>query len=133
MEVLPSPGSDGSHGGSGGGDTGAGVNTTTAADEGAELWHAFPRHGVAFSAADMTRLEALTALDARLLRTADVLLDVDAVWLRSLLQSAHYRKRMRSAADTHAACGFAGMLPLSRSVAAQVLRDSSSSTRPWPS
>jgi hypothetical protein len=98
--------------------------------ENAELWHAFPAHGVALSSTDMKRLEVLTALDARLVRTADVLLDLDTVWLRSLLGSAHYRKRMHTVADTHAACGFAGMLPLNRSVADQVMHGS---MRLWPS
>jgi hypothetical protein len=81
-----------------------------------EVWHAFPRHGFAFTAADMTRLEKLTALDAQLVQTADLLLDLDTVWLQSLLHSHHYRKRMKSVATTYTACGFSGMMPLTDTV-----------------
>jgi hypothetical protein len=81
-----------------------------------EVWHAFPRHGFAFTAADMERLEQLTALDSQLVQTADLLLDLDTAWLQSLLHSHHYRKRMKSVATTYTACGFAGMMPLTDTV-----------------
>ncbi|WIA08609.1 hypothetical protein OEZ85_008038 [Tetradesmus obliquus] len=81
-----------------------------------EVWHAFPRHGFAFPAADMARLEQLTTLDSQLVATADLLLDLDTAWLQSLLHSHHYRKRMKSVATTYTACGFSGMMPLTDTV-----------------
>lgn len=89
---------------------------------GGEMWHAFPRHNVAFAASDMSKLEQLTRLDQELVRTADLLLDLDSIWLRSLLHSHHHRKRMKSAASTYTACGFAGMMPLSDTVQDQVFQ-----------
>jgi hypothetical protein len=81
-----------------------------------EVWHAFPRHAFAFTAADMARLEQLTTLDAQLVQTADLLMDLDTAWLQSLLHSHHYRKRMKSVATTYTACGFSGMMPLTDTV-----------------
>ncbi|KAF6263664.1 hypothetical protein COO60DRAFT_381011 [Scenedesmus sp. NREL 46B-D3] len=87
-----------------------------------EVWHAFPRHAFAFTAADLARLERLTSLDAQLVQTADLLLDLDTAWLQSLLHSHHYRKRMKGVAATFTACGFSGMMPLTDAVQEHVLQ-----------
>ncbi|KAF6263667.1 hypothetical protein COO60DRAFT_381219 [Scenedesmus sp. NREL 46B-D3] len=87
-----------------------------------EVWHAFPRHAFAFTAADMARLERLTSLDAQLVQTADLLLDLDTAWLQSLLHSHHYRKRMKGVAATFTACGFSGMMPLTDAVQEHVFQ-----------
>ncbi|KAF8072620.1 ASF1B [Scenedesmus sp. PABB004] len=77
---------------------------------GGEEWHAFPHHGFAFTSADMARLEALTALDAQLYELADLLLTLDAAWLRALRGSAPLRRRLDGAAATYSGCGFAGIV-----------------------
>jgi hypothetical protein len=78
-----------------------------------ETWHAFPRHEYAFVQQDMQRLEGLTRIDGELFKLADVMLDLDAVWLRALLAHPHYKRRLRRVSDTYAACGFAGIMPAS--------------------
>eukprot|EP00775_Hariotina_reticulata_P010469 gene10469-10627_t len=85
-----------------------------------EVWHAFPRHGFAFAESDLNRLEKLTWVDAALFNFADVLLDLDVGMLASLLDSFHYRKKMKGVASTYTACGFAGMMPVVRATQADV-------------
>jgi hypothetical protein len=79
-----------------------------------EVWHAFPRHGFAFVESDMNRLERLTWVDAALFDFADVLLDLDVGMLASLLDSFHYRRKMKAVLTTYTACGFAGMMPVEK-------------------
>ena len=86
------------------------------------MWHAFPRHAFAFTAADMEQLRRLTRLDAQLVEVADVLLDLDAAWIGAMLANHHYRKKMKSVASTYSACGFAGMMPLTETVHKHIFR-----------
>ncbi|KAF8072660.1 aspS [Scenedesmus sp. PABB004] len=133
--------SDGSSSGGSSGGGGGGSSASSGGGSGlggggvGELWHAFPRHGFAFTSADMARLEALTALDARLVETADLLLDLDATWVQALLASHHYRKRMQALASTFTACGFSGMMPLGDAAAAPMLdaAGAPASAEPWAS
>jgi hypothetical protein len=78
-----------------------------------EVWHAFPRHEFAFVQQDMQRLEGLTRIDAMLFKLADLMLDLDAVWLRALLAHPHYKRKLKRVSDTYSACGFAGIMPSS--------------------
>jgi hypothetical protein len=78
-----------------------------------ETWHSFPRHEFAFVQQDVQRLEGLTRIDAELFKLADLMLDLDAVWLRALLVHPHYKRKLRRLSDTYTACGFAGIMPAS--------------------
>jgi hypothetical protein len=78
-----------------------------------EAWHAFPRHDFAFVEQDMQRLEALTRIDSELFKLADLMLDLDAVWLRAILAHPHYRRKLTRVSATYTACGFAGIVPSS--------------------
>lgn len=44
--------------------------------------------------------------------TADLMFNLDTVWLQAMLNSSHYRKKLTSVAVTQTSCGFAGMIPL---------------------
>jgi hypothetical protein len=77
-----------------------------------EVWHSFPRHTFAFLAADVAKLEQLTALDMQVYLTADMMFNLDTVWLQAMLNSSHYRKKLRSVVATQTSCGFAGMIPV---------------------
>lgn len=78
-----------------------------------EAWHAFPRHEFAFVEQDMRRLEGLTRIDFELFNLADIVLDLDAAWLRALLAHPHHRRKVTSVSVTYTACGFAGIIPSS--------------------
>jgi hypothetical protein len=92
------------------------VATSNQTHNDTELWHAFPRHAFAFTASDLSRLQRLTALDGQLVQVADMLLDLDVVWIKFLLHNHHYKKKMKAAAATYTACGFAGMMPIEEPV-----------------
>jgi hypothetical protein len=77
-----------------------------------QVWHSFPRHTFAFLASDIERLERLTNLDLQVYYTADLMFNLDSVWLQTMLSSSHYRKKLRALAATHTSCGFAGMIPV---------------------
>jgi hypothetical protein len=57
-------------------------------------------------------LERLTNLDLQVYYTADLMFNLDSVWLQTMLNSSHYRKKLRAVAATHTSCGFAGMIPV---------------------
>lgn len=77
-----------------------------------EQWHSFPRHTFAFLEADVTRLEKLTQMDTQVYQTADLMFNLDTVWLQAMLSNSHYRKKLRTLAATYTSCGFAGMIPV---------------------
>uniref|UniRef100_A0A383WIS3 Uncharacterized protein n=1 Tax=Tetradesmus obliquus TaxID=3088 RepID=A0A383WIS3_TETOB len=78
-----------------------------------EAWHAFPRHDFAFVDQDMRRLERLTRIDSEIFKLADLMLDLDAVWIRAMLAHPHYRRKLTRVSATYTACGFAGIIPSS--------------------
>lgn len=77
-----------------------------------ETWHSFPRHTFAFLDSDVAKLEKLTQLDMQVYKTADLMFNLDTVWLQAMLSSSHYRKKLRGVVATQTSCGFAGMIPV---------------------
>jgi len=77
-----------------------------------ETWHSFPRHTFAFLDTDIAKLEALTDMDTQVYRTADLMFNLDTVWIQAMLSNSHYRKKMKTVASTYTSCGFAGMIPV---------------------